>query len=122
VAGFLAFSEKSAFPSLQTVAFVGFPIMEITVAGTAQVFHLIPFLLRWSTGVSPNPLQRYNIFPIHQHDCRFFSWNGAKTRNPFTKGRTVGMTAVQNAVDRRFLSQAKTAASILTTPCHHFSC
>jgi hypothetical protein len=43
VAGFLAFSEKSAFPSLQTVAFVGFPIMEITVAGTAQVLHLIPF-------------------------------------------------------------------------------
>jgi hypothetical protein len=43
VAGFLAFSEKSAFPSLQTVAFAGFPIMEITVAGTAQVLHLIPF-------------------------------------------------------------------------------
>jgi len=81
--------------------------MEITVAGTAQVFHLIPFLLRWSTGVSPNPLQRYNIFPIHQHDCRFFSWNGTKTRNPFTKGRTVGMTAVQNAVARRCLSMTK---------------
>ena len=62
VAGFLALSEKSAFPTLFTihfslftfhyslakrsvasVALFGLSIMEMTVAGTAQDLHLIPF-------------------------------------------------------------------------------
>jgi hypothetical protein len=44
VAGFLALSEKSAFPSFAAQWLsVGLSIMEMTVAGTAQDSHLIPF-------------------------------------------------------------------------------
>ena len=54
MAGFLALPDKSAFPTLFTirssllisaapVASSGLTIIGITVAGTAQVFHLIPF-------------------------------------------------------------------------------
>jgi hypothetical protein len=42
MAGLLAFSKKSAFPITQWLVF-GLLIMEMTVAGTAQDSHLIPF-------------------------------------------------------------------------------
>jgi hypothetical protein len=37
--------------------------MEITVAGTVQVSHLIPSLPPWITGKSPNRVQIYELFP-----------------------------------------------------------
>ena len=44
MAGFLALSEKPAFPSIRAQwLFDGLSIMEMTVAGTAQDSHLIPF-------------------------------------------------------------------------------
>ena len=59
VAGLLALSEKSAFPTLSVSGFVGLPIMEMTVAGTAQDSHLIPFSCTGETpGTSPNRLQK----------------------------------------------------------------
>ena len=42
MAGFLALPDKSAFP-IASVASVGLTIMRMTVAGTAQDSHLIPF-------------------------------------------------------------------------------
>jgi len=85
MAGFLALSEKSAFPTKINVqisltkvkatssitmfkvqcskssvsGFVGLSIMEITVAGTAQDLHLIPFSCAGETpGTSPYRLQK----------------------------------------------------------------
>jgi hypothetical protein len=43
MAGFLALPDKSAFPTTLSVASFGLTIMGMTVAGTAQDFHLIPF-------------------------------------------------------------------------------
>jgi hypothetical protein len=65
MAGFLALPDKSAFPTLFTircsllisaapVASSGLTIIGITVAGTAQVFHLIPFYCADET-------------PVHHH-------------------------------------------------------
>jgi hypothetical protein len=57
MAGFLALSEKSAFPSMLS-GFDGLSIMEMTVAGTAQDLHLIPFYAHGGTpSTSPNRVQ-----------------------------------------------------------------
>jgi hypothetical protein len=61
MAGFLALSEKSAFPSMLS-GFDGLSIMEMTVAGTAQDLHLIPFYcMGESPSASPIRLQRYKL-------------------------------------------------------------
>ena len=73
LAGFLALSEKSAFPTLSVSGFVGLSIMEITVAGTAQDSHLIPFSCTGETpSTSPNRLQNYIISSKMQRKTMFF--------------------------------------------------
>jgi len=46
--------------------------MEITVAGTAQVLHLIPFYTTVEHHGITNRVQRYNIFFNHHHIYLFF--------------------------------------------------
>ena len=63
MAGFLALPEKSAFPIVQWL--MGLSIMGMTVAGTAQDSHLIPFYALMKIKTSPSRMQRYQFFAYH---------------------------------------------------------
>ena len=68
------------FPKRDSGVIISSPQKRITAAGTAQVFHLIPFhfesLARFAYALSlPNPLQSYTFF-IYQNKKRMKIMHG----------------------------------------------
>ena len=74
MAGFLTFSWKLAFPTFRQWLLVEFPIMEITVAGTVQVFHLIPFYAKVEHLSITKSAANLHIFCISCKLFRLFFW------------------------------------------------